>query len=317
LLGNGDGRRCAITLTLCALATASLAAPCTPTLGADLTDLSHHYRRTRNIPDYVAGALVRVVWAGGPAGRAGINAGDVIQGVGSDLVQNVCDVRSAVEKHGCGDVRLTVRRGTDTIAVDVRLVDAARFHRKPGDCQGGDGASCTALAKAHGGDVVLLREACDLGDGEGCYRLGLELGNTAEGAAAYEQACDDGNPLACTNLGYIMQNGAGMRADLEAAARLYKRGCDGSACSGRNDLGCLNLGRLYRDGVGVKQDQERALALFRLVCDYGTDSAGRACFNAGAYYEDRHDNAHAAAFYQRACDKKDAEACERLGVLRK
>jgi hypothetical protein len=312
-----SARPCAITLTLFALATASAAASCTATLGADLTDISHHHRRTRNIPDYVAGALVRVVWAGGPAGRAGINAGDVIQGVGDSLVQNVCDVRRAVERQGCGDVRLTIRRGKDTLAVDARLVDAVRFKRKKGDCQGGDGAACTALAKAHGNDIVLLRQACDLGDGEGCYRLGLELGNTAEGAAAYEQACDAGNPLACTNIGWMAQNGVGIHTDLEAAVRLYKRGCDGSACSGRNDLGCLNLGRLYRDGVGVKQDDERAMSLFHLVCDYGSEAAARACFNAGALYEDRHEAARAVPYYQRACDKKDAEACQRLGALRK
>ena len=292
--------------------------PCAaPTLGADLNDISHAARRTRHIPDYVTGALVRVVWAGGPAGRGGVVPGDVIQAVGSNLVQNVCDVRDVIDKQGCRVVRLTVLRGKDTVRIDVHLADAARFHRKRGTCEGGDGAACTALAKAHDDDIVLLRQGCDLGDGEGCYRLGLALGNTPEGAAAYEQACDAGNPLACTNLGWMLQNGAGARVDLEAAWRLYERGCDGSSCSGRNDLGCLNLGRLYRDGVGVKQDQERALALFRLVCDYGSEAAGRACFNAGAYYEDRSDTAHAVAFYQRACDKKDAEACERLGILRK
>jgi TPR repeat protein len=299
---------------------------------------------------------VRVVWAGGPAGRAGVNAGDVIQGVGNSLVQNVCDVRSAVEKQGCGDVRLTVRRGKDTLALDARLVDAARFKRKKGDCQSGDGAACTALAKAHGNDIVLLRQACDLGDGDGCYRLGLELGNTAEGAAAYVQACDAGNPLACTNIGWMVQNGAGARVDLEAAVRLYKRGCDGSACSGRNDLGCLNLGRLYRDGVGVKQDDERAMSLFQFVCDYGTDAAARACslagttllfsknlqhdvggalallekgcnagdtfgcFNLGAIYETGDDvpkdPRRAATYYQRACDGGDAEGCQRRQLLK-
>lgn len=300
-----------------ALITLAAALLCTATLGADLTDISLRHRQTRNIPDYVAGALVRVVWAGGPAGRAGINAGDVIQSVGGDLVQNVCDVRQAVEKHGCGDVLLTIRHGKDTLAVDARLVDAARFKRKPGNCQGGDGAACTALAKAHGDDVVLLRQACDLGDGDGCYRLGLALGNTAEGAAAYEQACDAGQPLACTNLGWMLQYGKGTRLDLEAAVRLYKRGCNGSACSGRNDLGCLNLGRLYRDGVGVEADEARAMDLFKLVCDYGSEAAGRACFNVGGLYEDRGDNKSAVAFYQRACEKKDAEACERLGIVGK
>ena len=228
------------------------AAVCTASLNADLNDLSHAARRARNIPDYVAGALVRV-------GSGELKSGDIIQAVGGDLVQNVCDVRRAVAKHGCGSVHLAIRRGTDTLGVDVRLTKARP--RKPSRCEDGDGAACTALARAHDDDVVLLRQACDLGDGEGCYRLGLALGDTPDGAAAYEQACDAGNSFACTNLGYIAQNGEGMRADLDLAARLYKRGCDGSSCSPRNDLGCLNLGRLYRDGIGVKQDEQRALEL--------------------------------------------------------
>lgn len=332
-------------------------APCTPDLGADLNDISHAVRRTRNVPEYVTGALVRVVWAGGPAGRAGVRAGDVIQGVAGDLVQNVCDVRRAVEKRGCGNALVTVRRGTDTLVLEVHL-DGSRFVRKKTMCAEGDGAACTALARAHDDDLVLLRQACDLGDADGCYRLALKLGNTKEGAAAYEQACDAGNPLACTNLGWMMQNGEGMRVDLAGAFRLYQRGCDGTACGMHNDLGCVNLGRLYRDGIGVKEDAQRAVTLFRDVCERGAGESPHACslagttglfgkniehdvprslallekgcnggdawgcFNLGALYETadggvQKDIARAAGYYRRACDGGDAEACQRLGALQK
>jgi TPR repeat protein len=308
------------------------ASPCTPTLGADLTDVSHAARRTRGIPDFVAGALVRVVWAGGPAGRAGVLAGDVIQGVGSDLVQNACDVRLAVAKHGCGDVRLAIRRGRDTIALDATLVDAARFRRKKKDdataCQNGDGAACTALAKAHGDDIVLLRQACDLGDGEGCFMLGLKLGNGREGAGAYEQACDDGNPLACTNLGWMYQYGHGVAVDLDAAMRLYKRGCDGTRCSGRNNLGCVNVARLYRDGIGVKADPELAIVLFRKVCDRGpnrgdaedAENVARSCSAAGttALFGEGvvvRDIPRSVGFLEKGCDGGDPFGCFNLGVL--
>ena len=335
-------------------ATAAAAPPCTPTLGADLNDISHATRRARSIPEYVAGALVRVVWAGD------LKPGDVIQGVGGDLVQNVCDVRRAVAKHACGDdVRLAVRRGTDTLALNVRLASVAR--RKTYTCEEGDGAACTALAKAHGDDIVLLRQACDLGDGEGCFMLGLKLGNTAEGANAYEQACEAGNPLACTNLGYIVQNGEGRAVDLDASVRLYRQACLGTLCSGRNDLGCVNLGRMYRDGIGVTQDAQRAIALFRDVCRRGdpanAENAARACsaagttsiygkgvkpdipvalallekgcsggdtmgcFNLGVLYEFgkevKADIPRAADYYKRACDRGDSEACERRKNLLK
>lgn len=335
------------------LAAVLLAAPCTATLGVDLTDISHAHRRTRHIPGYVAGALVRVVWAGGPAGLAGINAGDVIQGVGDQLVQNACDVRNAVAKRGCGSVRITLRRGVDTLTRDVRLVEAVRFKRKKGTCEGGDGAACTELAKAHGDDVVLLRQACDLGDAEGCFMLGLKLGNGAEGAAAYEQACDAGNPLGCTNLGWMYQNGKGVAVDLEAALRLYTRGCDGTRCSGRNILGCTNMARLYRDGIGVKQDEQRAIAIFRESCELGDVRACSAagttsiygkgnvhdvpgglallekgcdggdtmgCFNLGVLYEFGNevprDIPRAAGYFKRSCDRGDQEACERRANLR-
>jgi hypothetical protein len=298
---------------------------CTPTLGADLTDISHHYRETRNIPGYVAGALVRVVWAGGPAGRAGINAGDVIQGVGSTLVQNACDVRRAVEKNGCDETRLTVRRGTDTLAIDVHLADVSRFKRKPGTCEGGDGAACTALAKKHEDDVVLLRQACDLGDGEGCFMLGLKLGNTEEGGAAYEQACDFGNPLACTNFGFMLQYGKGTRVDLDGAVRFYKKGCDGTVCSGRNNLGCVNLGRVYRDGVGVKVDALEAIRLFRDACGQtpiGDEDAGniaRSCSLAGTtmlFGKDIvPDLPPALALLEKGCNAGDAWGCFNLGAL--
>ena len=298
------------------------AALCTATLGVDLTDISHAHRRTRHIPGYVAGALVRVVWAGGPAGLAGINAGDVIQGVGDQLVQNACDVRNAIAKQGCGAARITLRRGVDTLTRDGRLVEAARFKRKKGTCEGGDGAACTALAQAHGDDVVLLRQACDLGDADGCVMLGLKLGNGEEGAAAYEQACDFGNPLGCTNLGWMYQNGKGVSVDLQAMARLYARGCDGTRCSGRDFLGCSNLGRIYRDGIGVKPDAPRAVALFREACAHPGGDPGdtaRACTDAGTTWiygkGVARDLAAALALLEKGCDGGDAMGCFNLGVL--
>jgi uncharacterized protein len=303
---------------------AAVVLACVPTFGADLTDISHAHRRQRNIPPYVAGALVRVVWAGGPAGLAGINAGDIVQGVGDQLVQNACDVRTVIAKRGCGSVRITLRRGIDTLTRDVKIVDAGRFKRKPGRCEDGDGAACTALAKAHEYDVVLLRQACDLGDSEGCFQLGWKLGNGEEGAAAYEQACDAGNPLGCTNLGWVYQFGKGVPVDLDAAMRLYQRGCDGTRCSGRNLLGCTNVGRLYRDGIGVKPDAQRAVAIFRDVCERGdpndAENAARACTDAGTTWifgkgVVPRDVPTALALLEKGCNAGDSMGCFNLGTV--
>ncbi len=361
-------------ILLLLVTSAASAAPCrVASLGAEVTNISDAMRRARNIPSYIAGAMVRFVWAGSPAGRAGVGVSDVIQGVGDQLVQNACDFRAAFEKQGCGDTRLHIRRGIDTIAIDVHVPVNVRFPRKTLDdaaaCRRGDGGACAAMAKAHRNNIVLLRQACDLGDSEGCFLLGLELKNKGSGdkeaLAAYEQACDAGNALACTNLGWMMQNGRGARADLQAALRLYKHGCDGSSCAVPNNLGCLNLGRMIRDGIGVSADHPRALRIFRDVCGRtplsgddedagnivracslaGTESifgkglihdvpdglallekgcaGGDAfgCFNLGVVYElgneVNRDNARAAKYYRKACDRSDAEACQRLGALLK
>lgn len=55
------------------------------TLGIEVTNISDRIRQDRAIPEYVAGAIVRV------ASKGPIEAGDVIQGVGDHLIQNACD----------------------------------------------------------------------------------------------------------------------------------------------------------------------------------------------------------------------------------
>lgn len=314
-------------------ATASAAPPpCrTAILGADVTNISHEMRRTRNIPDSVAGALVGVVRLRGPAARAGLRPGDVIQAVDSDLIQSACGLTSAIAKHGCDQARLSVRRGIDTIALDVTLADSStlpprRFNAQRA-CQGGDAAACTALAKTHGEAVDLLHLACNLGDAEGCYVLGLKLRNDKEVAAAYEQACDGGYAQACTNLGWMYENARGVNKDPAAAARLYKRGCDGSPCSAPNNLGCVNLGRAYRDGTGVEQDQFLATRLFRQVCDRApiagskedASHIARACSLAGTaslFGEGAgRDIQQALTLLEKGCAAGDTFGCYNLGTI--
>jgi TPR repeat protein len=314
------------------LLAATAAAPCrTPTLGADLTNISDSLRRTRGIPDYVAGALVRQAWVGGPAGRGGIRTGDVIQAVGTKLVQNVCDVQAAIHLLGCEPVRLAVRRGPDTLTITIGLEDVSRFKRKTLDdqkaCRNGDGVACTALARAHGDARDLLKLGCDLGDGEGCYLLALELGNTRYGAAAYREACDGGNALACTNLGWMYERGIGVPLDYEAAMRLYKKGCDGSACTGPNNTGCLNLGRLYRDGTGVPVDLPRAFRIFRELCartprpadEQDATNLARACSLAGTaslLAEGTPRNIpDAITLMEKGCNAGDNFGCYNLGIM--
>ncbi|HXG59519.1 MAG TPA: PDZ domain-containing protein, partial [Thermoanaerobaculia bacterium] len=156
----------------------SIAATCSaPSLGAEVTNISHRIRRERQIPSFVTGALVGPVWNGGPAARAGFESGDVIQGVGDELVQNVCEFERALSRQRCGEVRFAVRRGTRNLEITAALADAGRLRRpKRSDaaaCRDGDGAACRNLAGRDDAVDHFLRQGCDLGDGESCYRLAL------------------------------------------------------------------------------------------------------------------------------------------------
>jgi len=262
----------------------------TPSIGAEVTNVSRAYRAEHQIPDYVDGALVRAVRPGSPAAKAGIVPGDVVQGIDRDLIQSACDFTSRLK---CTESRLTIRRGTETRHVTVRAVDVSMLPASTQDvqrdCQSGNGTACTALAKQTGETVDLLRLACNLGDAEGCYVLGLKLRDDKEVAGAYEQACNGGYSQACTNLGWMYENARGVNEDLGASVRLYKRGCDGSPCSAPNNLGCVNLAKAFRAGRGTEKNDVVATRLFRDVCrrtpvpgsseDAGT--IARACSLAG------------------------------------
>ena len=313
-----------ILAALLFLAAQPAAAACST--GAQLTNISNTLRQQENIPPYVTGALVRVVRPNSPARRAGLQSGDVIQAVGPDLIQNVCDYKSAIEKFGCGAVRLTVRRDDATLTFDVRLaqIEPGRFNDQQ-RCRAGDGAGCTALARANDDAVDLLRLACELGDADGCFLLALKLGNTPEGAAAYESSCDGGNALACTNLGWMYQNGAGVTMDGDAAVRLYKRGCRGTICTGPNNLGCVNVARLLRDGTIVQRDDREALRILRDVCDRTPKSTedgeaiSRACSLAGTtilFGKDMVRDVEAAlALLEKGCDAGDPFGCFNLATI--
>ena len=69
-----------------------------------------------------AGVYVDRVTLNGPAGRAGIQRGDIILEVGGTAVNTVADLRAAVTSHKVGDtVQVKYQRGDDKSTVDVTL----------------------------------------------------------------------------------------------------------------------------------------------------------------------------------------------------
>jgi len=71
-----------------------------------------------NGPGFSLGAVVK----GGPAERAGLRAGDTVVEFGETKIGSPDDFLNALRKHKAGDrVKTVVRRGSETIAVEVTL----------------------------------------------------------------------------------------------------------------------------------------------------------------------------------------------------
>jgi TPR repeat protein len=286
-----------------------LASACT--LGIEVTNISDRIRADRSIPDFVAGAFVRVA-------SGDIQAGDVIQAVGDHLIQNTCEFdRELTKRTACRDVDLTIRRAGETIKLNAKL--RPRKGAEAQDCTKQVPTACTALGVQHKA-VDLFKLGCDLGDAEGCYLFAVNVGERDPGArAAYRQACEGGNALACTNLGWMMQFGHGGKADDEQAVDYYRKGCKGS-CSGSNNVGCVNLARMIRDGVGTKQDVEEANRIFGDVCERSPINAedrreiARACSLAGTALLTQH-IPRALALLDKGCSAGDSFGCFNLGSV--
>jgi TPR repeat protein len=78
-------------------------------------------------------------------------------------------------------------------------------------------------------------------------------------AELYERGCDNGSALGCTNLG-IMYWKDELSGDYKRAAEFFDRGCRGG-----DSGGCRGLGFLYEYGYGVTADKTRAAELYRLA----------------------------------------------------
>ena len=97
----------------------------------------------------------------------------------------------------------------------------------------------------------LGNEACDKGD----YQKAVQL---------LQKACDSGEALGCLSLGYLYQNGQGVRQDCQKVAQLYQKACDSGEIGG-----CLGLGALYENGQCIRQNFSIAKQYYGKVCDLG------------------------------------------------
>ncbi len=214
--------------------------------------------------------------------------------------------------------------GARRAASEAECVGRAECEKQ---CDAGIARSCADLAAMLGKDgpdaqeraLQLSRKACDGGDGDGCYQLGVghELGKGAlakdlgRAASLYARACNCGSHRGCNDVAFALEKGQGVAQDKARAVALYVRSCDlGSA------LGCKNAGVMFHDGAGVRADPGRAFALSTRACE-GGEAGG--CNNLALMYEAGEgtaaDDAQAASLYAKACGLGAANACTSYGSL--
>jgi len=92
-----------------------------PYVGVSLSDLASETARRFGV-EVESDALVAEVEPDGPAGRAGIEPGDVVTAVGEDETRNSGDLLSAPRRYRPGDrVEVTVLRDGGERSLNLRL----------------------------------------------------------------------------------------------------------------------------------------------------------------------------------------------------
>jgi TPR repeat protein len=205
--------------------------------------------------------------------------------------------------------------------------DAARAAALRGRaCDGGVASACTALgaeAVARGveSDAALfaLERGCELGDAEGCHRLGLAyahgVGGAPDPAGArgwFARGCTLGSAASC------------QARKLDPEALLESGGEAGGArraelardCDGGRAGACADLARRLAAGEGGPKDPRGAAVRHVQACELGV---GESCVAAGRAYLDgrgvRRDAARARRHYERACSAGLGRGCTGIGLV--
>lgn len=154
-------------------------------------------------------------------------------------------------------------------------------------------------------------QKCEAGDSQACgaagvlYRLPTKYGGNASDRDYkkvlyyFKKSCDGNDYAACSDLGYMHDNGIGVKKDYKKAVELFDKACNGGIADG-----CNNLGHMYAHGKGVKMDMTRAMGYARRACDADSWTA---CGNFASVLEAGGDRARAAQYYKKACELERKE----------
>ena len=283
---------------------AAPAVRCAGTLGFDAGPLTREVRKKLGLSEDVAGAVVTVVFPGGPAANAGVQINDVVEKIGDTPIRYDCDVDKAAYRRACDPVAVVLRRGRAPVEVTLTPVNQGPFLSNA--CVGGSKDACFRDAWLQWDRTQsapdLFATACNGGSGEACAYEGLALSEKSDterdSVAVLERACDLQSGSGCATLGFLYATGKAVAKEDKRAAQLYRKGCElGDA------QGCYNAGLMAEEGRGGKADLARAVADYDEACELGSSTA---CTNLGFLYERgrgvKEDRAKAVALYQRGCD---------------
>lgn len=127
----------------------------------------------------------------------------------------------------------------------------------------------------------------------------------------FRKAASGGYAEAQNNIGWVYQNGWGVKQDYVEAMTWYRK-----AAQQGNVRASTNIGFLYNNGLGVKQDYSEAATWYQVAAQHGNVKAQ---VYLGQLYQNgkgvEQDYAVAMAWYARAADTGDSEAQMDIGYL--
>ena len=178
------------------------------------------------------------------------------------------------------------------------------------------GALTKALQREMNEVIGLLRNAAEQGHAGSQCNLGFMYENgqgvkqdPGEAVRLNRKAADQGHANAQFNLGVMYENGQGVKQDYVEAVRLFRKAAEQGYANAQS-----NLGTMYAQGQGVKQDYGEAVRLYRKAADQGQANAQS---NLGVMYSHgqgvKQDYVEAVRWYRKAAEQGYADAQFNLG----
>ena len=175
-----------------------------------------------------------------------------------------------------------------------------------------------AVSKDYKQAVNWYRKAAEAGDAPGMNNLGFmyEQGygvkqDYQQAVSWYRKAAEAGNAAGMTSLGFMYHNGWGVDRDYNQAVTWYRKSAEAG-----NAAAMANLGNAYRDGNGVTRDYSQSVSWYRKAAEAGNavgmDGLGR-MYETGRGVDI--DYPQAVTWYRKAAEADNANGMNNLGNM--